>query len=217
MPSTPVELCNLALSRIGSKQPIDSLDEDTTEARACTVAYPFARDAVLASFPWRFATKRVALAALTGVTYTDWQHAFALPADCLEVRGLVDALVPTPPPVGFVRWTPVDALSLTTLQLARTPYAIEAGTAGQVLLTNDSAPVVQYTARVEAVSLYPPLFCDALAWRLAGELALAIPMKAPLAQAAFTASERAIARAAASELRQAQAGTTPDSETIRVR
>ena len=65
MPST-VDICNLALQRLGAK-PISSLSDDSTAARECNRVYDHARDSELRSHPWNFARKRASLAASSTV------------------------------------------------------------------------------------------------------------------------------------------------------
>lgn len=225
MPTTPAEVCNLALLRIGVRQYIGALDEQTQEAAACAVAYPNAREVLLARFPWRFALRRAALAALAGITYDGWSFAYALPTDCVEVRGFVSPLSAGGPPwvspyvamYGPSAEGYAPSVFWAGLSLYRAPYALEGGDLGRVLLTNEAAPTLLYTARVEDVSRYPALFVEALAWKLASDLALALPTKAPLAQGCAAQYERALQQAAAQELRQGGPELPPEGESVRAR
>ena len=58
-----VAICNMALAEIGRGAEIVSLDEKSEAARACRRRYPYARDAVLRSYDWNFATRRASLPA----------------------------------------------------------------------------------------------------------------------------------------------------------
>ena len=55
-----IEICNLALGRIGVEE-INRMDEASQPARICTRYFDFTRQNVLRRFPWTFATKRVQL------------------------------------------------------------------------------------------------------------------------------------------------------------
>lgn len=66
MATTAIEVCNNALTLIGSRR-ITSLSDPSKEARACNDNYNICRKAVLRMHPWNFATKRV---ELTGVDIT---------------------------------------------------------------------------------------------------------------------------------------------------
>lgn len=198
MPESEAELCNIALARIGQGEFIDALTEDTREARACKVCYSHCRDTVLASHPWSFATKRSTLALLT-VERTGWEFAYALPTDCITALSLYSG---TRAPSADVR----------------VPFAIEHdSSSNRVLLTDEEEAELIYIGRVTAPPLFPPLFTDALAWKLASELALSLPVKPGVAVSLEQAYGRALARAGAADFRQAQEDLAPDSEFIRIR
>lgn len=60
MATNSVEICNSALTLIGSRR-IASLSDPSPEARNCLLNYDICRKAVLRDHPWNFATKRVDL------------------------------------------------------------------------------------------------------------------------------------------------------------
>ena len=60
-----VDVCNFALTAIGSGAEIAQLTESSTEARACNRVYNMARDKVLMSFAWPFAKVQAKLALVT--------------------------------------------------------------------------------------------------------------------------------------------------------
>lgn len=200
MTISAAQVCNIALARVGQRQFIESLTELSTEAQVCKVLYEPTRDAVLAAFPWPFATKRGELTVLDGISRSGWEKVYALPNDCLAVQRLYPG-------------------SRNPTADARSPYALEHDDVSglRVLLADLEDAELIYTARVQAVALYPPLFVDALAWRMAMELALALAVKPTLAASMAQGFERAMARAAAAELRQSQEDAPPDSEFIRAR
>lgn len=62
MAVSAVSICNMALSRVGHHTEITaSLSENTEAARQCNLHYEPARDALLRSHPWNFATRRTKL------------------------------------------------------------------------------------------------------------------------------------------------------------
>lgn len=81
---TEVSICNSALIKLGAEQ-IQSLSDDTKNARLCAARYAMIRNKVLEDHPWAFATKTVSLTSLAGVTPRDWTYAFAYPADFLKM------------------------------------------------------------------------------------------------------------------------------------
>lgn len=189
---TETEICNLALSRIGVTEYIDSLDEDSAHAQACSVIFDIARDTALASASWSFATKRATL-ALLDVEHDEWEYVYTLPADLLEVQSFWPA-------------TP------------KTPYGIELNSGGtaRVIVTNAQDAVLIYTKRVTNTGLFTAQFCDALAWRLAVDLALSIsknPQMSGAAQQAYVMALSVASAASANGSFEEQA----DSEFITIR
>lgn len=198
MATDAVQICNKALLRIGHRQLIGDLGENTAEAQACNTLYPLSRDEVLAELPWRFASYRSVLALLT-TTRNGWAFAYSLPADCVAPRRLWDGL--RNPGKG-----------------QRIPFDVEGdATSGGILLTDQPAAELIYTALIEDVPRFPPLFVDALAWKLAADLALGVTVKPQVGMAMAQQYTRALARAAASDANQGQADVPPDAEHIRAR
>lgn len=79
-----VSICNRALSKIGVEAVL-SLDDGTKAASTCKNLYPDTRDALLRSYPWRFALKRYALAPMEEKPLFGFSYQFMLPVDCLRV------------------------------------------------------------------------------------------------------------------------------------
>lgn len=152
MPS-PVDICNLALGHLGDRGTVASIDppEGSAQAAHCARFYPMARDALLEMHPWRFATRRKALALLEVGAWT-WAFAYAEPSDLLRTVAVL----------------PPDAIDDSAAQ----PYDIELADSGvRTILTNQEGAVLRYVARGVDSASFPPLFVDALAWLLASYLA----------------------------------------------
>lgn len=81
---TEIELCNLALARIGEVV-IHTLDDSSVEARKCKLLLPFAANEVLRSGIWSAAREFAVLPKLKEKPLFGFQNAFQLPADCLRV------------------------------------------------------------------------------------------------------------------------------------
>jgi hypothetical protein len=88
-----VDICNIALSRIGEGTIID-LSEDSKAARQCNLIYNDVRDSVLREHPWNFAIKRVELALLPTAPLFEFDFQHRLPSDCLRVLKTDDDLTP---------------------------------------------------------------------------------------------------------------------------
>lgn len=151
MPSV-VDVCNLALARLGESATVSSVQppDGSVQAEHCAIFYPVARDSVLQMHAWGFATRRARLARVETETF-GWAYAYALPSDCIAALSV----------------TPADARSGDRTQ----PFAREYGEQGLQIVTDCSDATLTYIARSEDPNKYPPLFVDALAFRLASDLA----------------------------------------------
>lgn len=200
MAQSEVAICNIALARTGQREFITSLTGSSAPSKVCNVLYVEARQTVLASIWWPFATKRATLAELANTTRDGWIFVYALPVDCIAARSLWSGL----------RRPAVD-------QAIQFGLEHDAVSGKKVLLSDLEDAVLSYTADISAPGLFPPLFTDALAWKLAADIALAMPIKPQVGLAMQQGYQRALAIAAAAEFRQAQEDALPDSEFIRIR
>lgn len=199
MATSEAGVCNIALLRIGQRGGIDSLDEPTEAARACKFLFADARDLTLRGAWWKFATRRAALAPLANITRTGWSYVYAWPADCLTPR--------------FI-WPGLRNPSAEN----RVPFDTENDAQrGNLLLSDAVTPELFYTFKHTSVGQWPPEFVDALAWRLAADLARGLVVKPALGDAMDKRAEFSIQRAAALELRKGQEDEPPEAEFIRVR
>jgi hypothetical protein len=185
--ASEIDICNLALSRLGDDATVSSLypPEGSMQAEHCARFYPVARDALLEMHAWGFATRRAQLAQLSG-SWPQWAYAYALPADCMVAVAVL--------PQG------------ATDDMQAQDFKREAGPNGSaVLLTNQPAATLIYQARVADSTKFSPLFIDTLAWLLASYLAGPIlkgdaGMRA--AQQFYGAALQSLGRAATSDANQ---------------
>lgn len=82
--ASEVQICNLALSKIGEEQ-ITSLLDNSKAARLCNLVYEPLRDSVLRAHIWNFATKRVALAQSATTPAYEYDAQYTLPVDFLRM------------------------------------------------------------------------------------------------------------------------------------
>lgn len=160
--SSVVDICNLALSHLGDTADIISITppDGSPQAGHCARYYPIARDAVLQSFPWTFATKRATLATVTNPSPDDWQYAYALPSTCLRP---LSALNPGTPAANFGN-DESDAGSF--------PYVVEAAQDGRrVLYTNVQTAALRYVDAITDTTAFSPLAVLAIARLMAAYLA----------------------------------------------
>lgn len=151
--ASEVDICNLALARLGDNATVASIDppEGSAQAEHCAQFFAVARDSLLEMHPWKFATRRVLLAKLT-VPSWDWSHAYAEPTEALKLLAVL----------------PASASSDADTQ----EYEAETDANGTaIILTNQDDASLRFVARVTDTTKFSPLFVDALAWLLASYLA----------------------------------------------
>lgn len=81
-----VDICNLSLSHLGDSANVAAISppDGSIQASHCARVYPIARDQILESHPWGFATQRVVATQVTD-TLASWAYAYALPSNCIRL------------------------------------------------------------------------------------------------------------------------------------
>lgn len=148
-----VEIVNRALIAIGA-DPILTLSQAGKNATTANRIYPTVRDALLGEHPWKFATKRVILAPTTNTPAYGWSYEFQLPTDFIRVQ-LVGEDEDTPE-----------------------PFLVES----DKILANTDSLYLKYTYRETNAGMYRSAFIEALAAKLAAELAVPLADDAGLAE-----------------------------------
>lgn len=198
MPSE-VEICNMALARVAMTKPIASLAEKSKEAELCRTFYGPLREQVLRDFPWPFAESHVALADV-GSPAPGWQYRYRYPANCLKVREIVQP--------GWRRALTSD------MQIS---FRLGYDVGGRVINTDQPEASARFTFNVDDTTQFDPLFIDALAWRLAMDLALPISSKPEYRQFCEQQYQQALTIAEASAFSESQDDPEPESEFVSVR
>jgi hypothetical protein len=90
--SSPVQVCNLALSHLGQPA-ITSITAPKSESeQVCALWYDVTRQALLREYVWRFAKHRANISR-SGTPLFDWASAYTLPPDflrLLSVKGTIE-------------------------------------------------------------------------------------------------------------------------------
>ena len=143
-----VSICNQALSWLGENL-IISLDDDTKAAGLCKTNYYSLRDAVLEARDWTFAQKRDIPAPLATPPVWGYSQQFQLPADLLRVIfvGTNDDPQERSPAEDWLREQ-------------------------DKILANYEVIYIRYVARIEDPNKFSMNFVQALAGRLAADLAM---------------------------------------------
>lgn len=159
--ASQTQICNLGLSRIGTRSTIASINEQSEEGRACKLHYTPALEATLEAYDWNFARKRKALALASGEESNVWDYVYVQPTDCVAARAIEDTLNPG------IREIPFEVASNDALDEGR-------------ILTNQEEATLIYTARVTNTLRFSPTFVIAFSWQLGAALAIQLLQKRDL-------------------------------------
>jgi hypothetical protein len=92
MSYTTVQICNLALAKVGDEGgQISSLNEDSKEANLCVKFYEPALRETLRMHTWNCAKARAQLSKSTTSPAFGWDCLYPLPADCIRPLVLADS------------------------------------------------------------------------------------------------------------------------------
>ena len=156
-----VNLCNMALSHIGSDARVSSISppDGSVEAGHCATFYDQARTEMLEPGTWSFTLARAALASITNPS-TAWAYAYTKPADCLRV---LRVLTPT---LGVTVFTQ-DEVTLATSDNSGADFQLE----GTTLYSNQPDAIVIYVRDITDTTRFTPSFTSALSYLLSSYLA----------------------------------------------
>lgn len=175
MTISAVDICNLALSNVGTRSTIAALNEGSTESVQCQLFYDITRKEMLRAAHWNFARREVTLGVLAAAEGTEenpdgegdipptpWAYMYAYPSDCLKARHIK----PERPRVPFLLSGALDA--------SNNPI--------RVILTDAQQAELVYTADIEVPDVFDPEFVTAFALALASKLAIPLTGDKALAQ-----------------------------------
>lgn len=147
--ATSIDIVNQALSHLGNKANVASIDppDGTAEAGWASRFYNTSVYRALEHHDWSFARKRATLGSVTNPSNV-WLYAYTKPSDCLAARRI---------------------LTDDTGQYEddSEPFTLE----GTTILTNKADAVLVYTAPVADAAFFTSAFCDVVAAELAAFLA----------------------------------------------
>ena len=191
-----IQVANRALTKLGSAR-ITSLSDDTKAARSISNCFDDLRDDELRAHRWQFAMKRTSLAALSDTPAFGYNYQYAVPADFLRID-MVDDRFPA-----AVMDNYIDAEYLE--------WTLE----GNVILTDIGAPLkLRYIAQVTDPTEWDTNFREALASRIAMEVAEDLTQSDTKKQAAAKDYDRAIRQAIRINAIERPAVAPPDNTWI---
>ena len=163
MPTSDTEVVNESLTLLGETA-ITVLTENTDRARTMNRLYLPALDQALRSHDWNFARMRAMLARVAAVPEFGYSFMYQLPQNPLCLRVLTTNLTAT------------EAWEIETFITA------DGSAEYRVIVTDATALEIRYIARVEAPTLWDPLFADAFVHELARRAAYPITRNATLVE-----------------------------------
>jgi hypothetical protein len=175
--TSEVGICNQALVKVGAAR-ITALTDDTKQARALNAIYTVKRDVELSANPWSFAIMRAQIPASSTAPAFGWAYAYPLPTDFL-------AMVEVGQDYTFYD-TDTGAL-----------FGIETDSNGsRAVVTDQVSPLdIRYVYRVTNSGLFPALFVEALACRLAAEVSEELTQSASKKEALWGEYKRSVREA----------------------
>ena len=182
-----VNMCNSALNLLGAST-ISALTDDTKNARLCNQRYEPIRNRVFRSHAWNCLHKRVQLAQNSIAPVVEYDHAYALPSDCLRVlkihNGTTDSIA--------------DALD----------YKLE----GRNIVTDIDTVYLIYIALDTDPNNYDTYLRESISHQLAADLCYAITNNATLANQYMTRADERLREARFIDATENSLGTIESSE-----
>lgn len=160
---TQLEIVNLALHRLGDRRELANLTGTDPVTTAVLATYPVARELLLVSYAWPFATTTTTLMDAPE-SYPMWAYAYVYPTSALRV---------------------LRVFNENTEEGQSESFKVQAteNASGRRILTGISPAYCEYIVNVTDETVFPRVFSDTLSWLLAAELALPLSTDADLQQA----------------------------------
>lgn len=199
-----IDICNQALSEIGTQSQISSFDDGSVEGQQCALWYDSLRKRMLRTAQWGFARRQVTLTQLGDLIPDQtspypYLYKYAYPADALKIRYILappitinNSIAPSVGvPVGPPQW-------LSPSRANRFIIAGDVDDLGnqiKVILSNVCNAIGVYTADITDPNIFDDLFSGALASALAYKLCIPLSGNVGMRDEFAKAAEFAILQA----------------------
>ncbi|MDB4033633.1 hypothetical protein N9468_04615 [Flavobacteriaceae bacterium] len=180
--ASQLEIYNKALSRIGAGRV--RVETEKSQARIeCDSAWVELHEGVLRAHDWNFARHTIAGVALSGTPLqTRWAYEHKYPSNCMFVR--------------YIYTDTPDDPHEHEIALSTDDPTVKA------IYSNVESPLIVYTRRVDHTYMWDPSFTNAVAWKLASEIAIPLTQSEKRAQLALQGYFAAIQVARAENIRE---------------
>ena len=161
--SSRTEICNIALSHIGTAKPISDLDTgEGTEAVVCRRFYETSLKQYLREFAWPFAKRERTLALIEENPNDEWNYSYRYPSDVLMIGRIYSGV-------------------RNDSRQSRAPYLVASDDTGKLIYTDQENACIWYTKYNNDPQTYPQDFIFAfsylLAWYISPALTKGDPFK----------------------------------------
>lgn len=167
MALSKVDICNLALGKMGQDITIAAITDNVKPARVFNRLYPIALDLVLAEHSWPFALDALPLEKLLQDPFPGWTYRYAYPSTCVYALAVCTEDGVRAGLRGYAQCGFGDASRLAFP--GQSPWQVTYGEQSTSIATDLDDAYLIYVTRVEETARYPVAFADALAARLAYE------------------------------------------------
>lgn len=217
MAVSAVQICNMALARIGQTIQIGSLDEKSKAAEVCTTFYEQSLADTIRDIKPRFALRAVPLASPEGATFPGWSFVYRYPANCL----LAEMVVPETGLRNSMIWPRRGDGSFLLTQVSQLineiPFDISSDVDGRLILTDLPEAWLIYYALPENTTAFDSMFTRAFAARLAWDIAMPMTKDPRIDRQARDAWREISSAAAAVNSNEPAEDPLPESPSILAR
>tara|TARA_Y100000310_G_scaffold25627_1_gene24510 strand:+ start:4199 stop:4813 length:615 start_codon:yes stop_codon:yes gene_type:complete len=152
-----VRISNMALSNIGANSTIETMEENSAEAKECNLWYHYSRLQALAANDWSWARRRLTLTAHSidppsGV----WGYRYQYPSDCVVFRSIQNPAGEKADPIPF------------EIEAAGSAYDTKS------ILTDADDAIGVYTFDQRVVTMFSEFFVEMFAFALASHIVFAL-------------------------------------------
>lgn len=186
-----IEICNLALARIGHSRSLSSFDEKSAEGNYCRQFYDFDRRELLRRHAWNFAVKVVALAASDQPAEYGFLYRFQLPSGCLRPLELTNLASVSTASTAISSNGELYHLSTSISSNPQVAYKI----IGRELMTSMPNAKLAYVSDEENTNLFTDCFVKALTSTMAADFAAAVVKNATMQKNLLQIAQMAVLEA----------------------
>lgn len=212
MAVSDVSICNQALGWLGADT-ITSLADETREAQLCKDNFPELRDVVTLEREWTWAVKRFILTPMVPMPVYGYERQFLIPPEVLRILNI-------PTSLGEFGGLPFlqggagadDSQGLPDWRVESTPDA-----AGNVIVANIDRIRMRAIVRVDNLKLWNLMCTQALAARIAADLAMPLVNSRLLQKDMWSLYEAKLAKAATMDGMQGRHEVKRSDQLINVR